>query len=553
MRSTARFAAPCLLASLAALVASAPAGAARKPITGQLSQPGYTVIAVAGKAKVKSVRARDGSFRLRPQANAVTLHLRAADGIYAGPIVVGGARSRALVGVKQGAALGSVDVQDGYARVASPVRSSRLDRSRYARARDGVPIGAGVFGRVRSRPRRGAVPGDLDIDGIPNRLDIDDDGDLVLDKVDRSRRARAAQDAPRDPFDLATSLGGVPLERTANVNAGSTDAQIATVLPDFGFMSLGWPSSAVPQADSVELDCGGTPNPSPPPPLVGGLSYCSYDGTGRLEQLEPPRDEFPECCDADGDGYGSLEEGRQFGPDFVIFHLNHGAMASEIGTGDTIILRLTSGGQETQLVDTQQFIFATTPALASFRDDAGNTTVVPYPVQEGEPGTFENGFPVSDGSDADSDVELTVTLWRPQRRPTAEQECVQPPAPGCTENEWIDVGGLDYTASSREGQRRTNDAGWCTQGDFSSSDPNLVAGFPDPQGGGFRDRAPSQAPSQENTLTYTVNLTNCLQAFGIGFARGDTQLFGFEAFTPIQGSGSAGVDNAATHIAFTRR
>jgi hypothetical protein len=316
---------------------------------------------------------------------------------------------------------------------------------------------------------------------------------------------------------------------------------------------------ALPQADLVELDCGGTTNPSPPPPLVGGLSYCSYGGTGRIDEDPPPGRVFPECCDPDGDGYGALEP-TAVGPDFAQFGIVHGANSAQIGTGDTLILRLTNGGQQTQFADTQQFIFATTPALVSFVDELGTKTVVSYPVPPGGPGTFNpgpgtsgNGFPVVDGPDSDSDVEVTVTLWRPQRRPTSESECVQPPAPDCTQREWIDVGGLDYTAGSREGQLRTRDAGWCRQGDFATSDPNLSPGFPDPQGGGFRDRASSRQVNAANTLTYKLNLTNCLQAFGIGFGPGQTQTFGFEAFTPIQGGGSAGVDNASTQVAFTRR
>jgi hypothetical protein len=123
----------------------------------------------------------------------------------------------------------------------------------------------------------------------------------------------------------------------------------------------------------------------------------------------------------------------------------------------------------------------------------------------------------------------------------------------CTQHEWIDVGGLDYTAGSREGQQRTHDAGWCTQGDFATSDSSLSPGFPDPQGGGFRDLAPSRPASAANTFTYKLNLTKCLKAFGLGFAKGQTQGFGFQAFTPIQGGGSAGVDNASTEVWFTRQ
>jgi hypothetical protein len=527
----------CLAVAVGLLATSVPAAAAPKRISGRLSTSGYTVIALAASGKAKAVRVRRHSFRLRLPAKRVTLHLRSADGVYAGPIVIGRKKRgrRAVLGVRAGAKLGRINVRRGYAKLAKRLRKKWVDKKRVARARKGVPIGAGKFGRVRSKPPRRSVPGDRDLDGIPNVLDIDDDGDRVLDKLDRSRRVRSAQDSGRDPFDLASGLG-VPLERTANVNAGSTDAQIDATLPDFGYLLM-----SVPKADSVELDCGGTTNLTPPPPLIGGLSYCSYGGTGRIGP--PPRNPgnaWPERSDEDHDGYGTLEP-VQTGPDFVNFKLDHGARSSEIGTGDQLILRVTDGGQETQLTDVQQFIFATVPALASYVDETGTKRVVSYPVKPGDPGTSGNGFPVVDGPDADSDVELTVTLWRPQRRPI-----------GTESGSWVDVGGLDYTAASREASARTNDAGWCQQSAFATSDPNLSPGFPDPQGGGFRDLAPARPANAANTFTYRLNLTMCLQRYGIGFTVGETQAFSFEAFTPITGGGSAGVDNAMTEVSFTR-
>ena len=546
MRSVPVVVASSVVICCGVLAASASA-AAPKPITGKLDQPGYTVVALTPSGKTKSVRTRKGGFALRPPAASVTLHLRGADGVYFGPLVVGRTGKRAIVGVRAGAKLGTVKVLDGYGRTSKSLSSKLVDSEKTARARKGVPIGAAVYGRVRATPKRGAVPGDLDIDGVPDRLDIDDDGDKVLDKFDRTPRARKAQSpGHQDPFDLQSSLGAIPLPETANVNAGSTDAQIADVLPQFGFLSM-----SAPEGYTAELDCGGTANPAPPPPLVGGRTYCSYGGTGRVD-LPPPRNVFPECCDADGDGHGTLEPITR-GPDFTIWHMDHGADASQIGTGDQYILRLTRDGVETQLTDMQQFIFATTPALASYRDEAGNATVVSYPVQPGDPGsTDRNGFPVLDGPDAGSDVEVTVTLWRPQRRPTTQDECAQP-GPTCIQTEWIDQGGLEHTVSTTAGQLKTNDAGWCTQGDFESSDPRLSPGFGDTQGGGFRDLAPSQPPSITNTFTYTLNLTRCLKEFDIGFAKGQTEGFTFQAFTPIQGDGTAGVDNASTLVFFTRR
>ncbi len=553
MRLATRFSALCLAGSLGLIATSAPAAAAPKSIAGNLSEPGYTVIALAANGQVKVARVLGGRFELRPPAERVTMHLRAQGGTYAGPIVVGRRMSgrRAIMGVRAGARLGRIRLLGGYAKISRRLRPGRVDGSRWARARRGVPIGAGVFGRVRSQPPRRAAPGDRDVDGIPDQLDIDDDGDLVLDKLDRSRGRRALASADRDPFDLASSLAP-PLERTANVNAGSSDAQIDSVLPEFGSIGMGFPSLGVPQADLIELDCGGD-RQIPPRPI--GLRYCSSGGTGRVEM--PPGSDtlvpFPGSpggpLDRDEDGYGTVI--TESGPDFEIFHISHGATSAEIGTGDVLVLRLTKDGQETELTDMQQFIFATVPALASYVDETGKETKVSYPVAHGDPGTAPNGFPVVDGPDAGSDIEVTVTLWRPQRRPTSEAECVQPPAALCTETEWIDAGGLDYTASSRDGQRATNDAGWCRPNHFDENDPNLIPGFPDPQGGGFRDRAADRPANPANTYTYTLNLTRCLSHFGFSFNSGQSRQFGFEAFTPITGDGSAGIDNATTFAYFT--
>jgi hypothetical protein len=116
--------ASCL--ALVALVAvSAPAAAAPKRITGKLSRPGYTVIALAASGKARVARATSGKFRVRPPAGSVTLQLRGTDGIYAGPVVVGRQKrgKLAILGVRAGARLGRISVRRGYAKV-----SRRLGR-----------------------------------------------------------------------------------------------------------------------------------------------------------------------------------------------------------------------------------------------------------------------------------------------------------------------------------------------------------------------------------------------------------------------------------------
>lgn len=174
------------------------------------------------------------------------MHLRAPNGRYAGPIVVGSRKRgrRAIVGVRAGAKLGRIKVRRGYARVRRKLPKRWVVATRVARARKGVPIGAGAFGRVRSRLSRGAPSDDRDLDGIPDKLDIDDDGDLILDGVERSasRRPRAADTFP--VFGAGARLE-VGLDGTANANPRHAtdpgrpafdDAQISAALAASGVL-----------------------------------------------------------------------------------------------------------------------------------------------------------------------------------------------------------------------------------------------------------------------------------------------------------------------------
>ncbi len=144
-----------------ALVLAVPASATArpKPITGKLSKPGYTVIALGIDGRATSVVAKHGNFKLRPPAKTVTLQLRAPDGVYAGPIVVGQDKQgkRALLGVKAGAKLGKVKVKGGkgYAKPKKKLAKEWLDMKLTATAKKGVPIGAGNFGLVRVKKLKG--------------------------------------------------------------------------------------------------------------------------------------------------------------------------------------------------------------------------------------------------------------------------------------------------------------------------------------------------------------------------------------------------------------
>jgi hypothetical protein len=541
VRSETGVVASCVVLSFAALAAGAPATAKLRPITGRLSQPGYDVIALATDGKATTVRARTGRFRLRPPAAAVTLQLRAPNGGYAGPIVVGRKGKRAVVGVKAGARLGRVTVHRGYAKVSKRLRKRWIDARRTARARRGVPIGVRVFGRVRSRPPRARVRGDRDLDGIPDPLDIDDDGDLVLDNLDGSRaggpvrRARAAQAAggeATNPYcqPIASGLQSAAFFQSANVNAftlrGLRADQIRDKIDEDLMASEGLRFSPIDASscnplttDPVELDCGGAPDPNNPDSWIGGLSYCTRGGSGQTFEdqgsLAFPGPAFGQL-DPDGDGKGTLPR-----PSF----LRPRAKSAEIKTGQPLSQVVTNGdGTETSYPGALNFVFVTTPALASYRDSAGNcakvsgtagmcATEFSYPMAADAPGNVNNGFPVAGGpcppgpppSCVDGDVVLTLTFWRPQREPVPKDP------PGAA---WMDIFGLTYSVGVGG-----STGGGCAQQDFSSSDltASTLSGRV-----GLTDSEGDQPSSPANTFTYNVDLSKCyLAGHGRPFASRD--------------------------------
>lgn len=545
----------CLAACLVLLVAIGPgAAAARKPITGKLSRPGYTVIALPGDGRATAARASRGTFRIRPRAQSVTLHLRAPGGVYAGPIVIRGEGRRAILGVEAGARLGKINVRPGYARLARRLAGRWVAGVFTARARRSVPIGARVFGRVRSKPPRTAVPGDRDRDGIPNPLDIDDDGDLILDNLDRSRKARAAQSSqPSGEFFLASWLDRA-LDETVNANAPNlTDPQIEAALPSYGDLGI-----EILPGDSAELDCGRPQSRADPG--VGGLVYCSPGGTGRIANYPTDPSTWPPFpgsrggpFDPDSDGFGTLTQQPDLPPGDSAMFLRHGATSAQIGSGDVLIQRVTTDGTERQFPATLQYVFATAPALVSYSDGQGNSATVSYPVaghpgpgcgpppgcSGPDPGIRGNGFPVKAGPNGD--VVLTLTFWRPQRRPiSGEPGYSDPPSA------WIDIGGLNYRATVAD-----KDPGEfsCEQTAFPPPHPNLTPTDPTPEpgGGGFRDQAVDQPASPANTFTYTLNMTRCLSSKGFSFEPGEERGMGFAAVVPN------GIDTAGVSVFFKRQ
>jgi hypothetical protein len=529
----------CGAAAVLALVAPAAAAARFAPISGTLSKPGYTVIALAAHGHATSVRATHGSFSLRPLAGRVTLQLRAPNGIYAGPIVIGSDQhgARAIVGVTAGARLGriTINVRRGYAKVARRVVKRWVDTSRWARARKGIPIGARNFGRVRSKPPRVLPPGDLDADGVPDRLDIDINGNLILNDVDRSTLSRARMAQAESPFNITTSLFGGWFGDAVNADARAvTDADIDRSLATNEYVAIGL------LPGSPELDCGGAPDPNNPQGWIGGLSYCTRGGTGAMVLAPSQFEPFPACCDPDGNGYGTLSNNSHLPPPGS-FSLKPNATSSQIRTGDVLIQRVTSNGVTTDTPTMLPFVFATAPGLVAYDDGQGDKATVNYPVDPRTgPGIYGNGFRVAAGPNGD--VALTLTFWRPQRRSI-------PPEPGA----WTDIGKLSYGASIQSvgASNVPGPSTDCPKSAFSDNDPNLSP----PQAlnsstqGWVTDLATDQPANPARTITYTLNVTNCLAAHGLAWNPGEEAQIRFWATDGFSSSSS----DTDMWTVFTRR
>ena len=536
-------------ALLAGAKPSKPITAALKPITGRLDKPGYTVIALAANGQAGSVIAQGGSFSVVPPATKVTLQLRAPDGIYAGPVVLQekGAKRKpnlAIVGVRAGAPIGAVTVNSaaGYAlaRLTKRAWKTWVDTTRWARAKNGVPIGAGNFGRVLAKPPRVPPPGDMDADGIPDALDIDVNGNLILNDVERTATAaaRASQAAQGSTFTAVTGLflpgnafGISGLTQPVNANApGVGDGAINDALVSDGSIGMGVDRPDHPYL-SGELDCG-------------GLTYCSAGGTGvHLDALfpHPPNPKpFPSCCDANGNGLGSLDVNPT---DAMGVHtglhllLAPHASADQIRGGDVLLIHATCKpdlghpcstpapgeppqpppwSSQAELTTTLASVFATVPALASYTDALG-THEVSYPIVQG------TSLPVAAPAGG-TDVSLRLTFWRPQRRALPDEVTAGA-------GHWIDMGGLIHYAGNGPNTP-------CPASAYSNVDPSLTA-----SASGFIDSAQDQPANPHNTFSYTLNLSQCLAAAGLPWDLGQrTSLFFVALLPPVNNQPANGAD-----------
>lgn len=490
----------------ATLIAATAATAAPAPVTGTVPA-GHRLVALSYTGAVTAAPKLRGKVTLVPPARAFTLHLIGPTGRYAGPVVVGKApKNRLVVGVRAGAKLGTIRRVKG-AFVAAPPAAS-IDRARTANAKNGVPLGAKALGLARAKAAGPSGPGrDLDRDGVPGAYDIDDDGDLILDNLDRNAAGASISQLPPIPGTGPGTVPGttpasaeprifsnlkLPIEASLNANAGITRAEVDTALRGNSTLAI-----AVPAGDEVELDCG-------------ALGYCTTGGTGTILGGGA----FPSTVDADGDGFGTLTKGPTGD-----FQLKPGAASTQIGSGDAFIWRSTTAGVETTTPGVLNFQFITTPAITGYQVNADAAVGVSYPVAPSDSGTMNNPILVPHSGD----VKVTFTLWRPQRAAISAAGEV---------GDWVDIGGLTYSvdlpnAPSTPGSPGAGGPGLCTAAYLSTTDASLTLGAE-----GVLDTGRDGVPDPAKTLTYTVDLAGCVASkSGESWDAGETLKVDLQAHT----------------------
>ena len=356
---------------------------------------------------------------------------------------------------------------------------------------------------------RAGVGRDQDLDGLPGAFDVDDDGDRILDNVDRPG-ARASLHDPAGnrlhPFwvinaglevsyiadDRGATQGaaGYALNRSA-AGPFAADADFLK-LRDLMMKERGALLFPLPGA-AAQLNCGDR---------TTGLPYCRPTGTGAF--LTRNR-KFPEQFDSDNNGFGSLEPVPAFaeGQDGLgtlqsvspssVFGLAPMAGGDAIGSGDTFVELITG---QLPLTVTLNTVFETVPALAAW-SDGGALQPIAYPVPRGGAGSESNGFELNPS--AGGDYVLGLSMFRPQRR------AIGPEGTG-----WIDVGGLRYTVVGKTGGAeppRVALPGQRLLGRGRGRDRRRGRGV---------DNGASKPTSPANTFAFAVNISACLRASGLG-------------------------------------
>ena len=445
--------------------AAAPGASAAKPISGKLSEPGYTVIALGSRRRwqtpcwpkrrhLQGAACRESTFPSSPCSS------RAPDGVYAGPVVVAtgaevaGVRSSAS-GREQSSARIKIHVAKGYRQgQGRACRRTRSPPSASRGRREACRSALGASGVSQSRG--GSVSGDRDVDGIPDLIDIDDDGDLILDRSDvkngkkkkkknkKKRKARAAYVWPSGTFLLFSDLDAAFFQ-TANANAPGLLPQRDRGGSAEPRNSCPWGSTLPTARPSLTAPSRRSRGRSDP----RGARLLLHGGDGEVFRFlgaSPSRAAAipTETASARWLGRRTCPPERTPCSFLTARTAPRSAQATSSCSASAVVVATSFA--------TLQYMYVTTPALVSYTDTAGNcakvagtpgpcVTEFSYPVASGAPGNRETAsrsrHPL--GQDVIVDAHLLA--------PAAEAESWSIKSHRRPPTAWTDIGGQESGAS----------------------------------------------------------------------------------------------------------
>lgn len=489
-------------------------------ITGKVKNGGgYTVLLLSKDGSSKSVTlTSNGKFSFsgvrKSSLKNASLQLVSSEGRHFGPVVLSKKGSKVSTtfsgkldsGVKV-IALGNISLKNSYATITSKATTNAGVAIAKAKVKSssGKPIGAGEQGLVQtsssariktlkaSEENSNGI--DSDLDGLPDAFDADDDGDLVLD----------ASDSDSSGADVPYSSMNLDFRKTINshVRTGLSDSIIDAVISGENtfnlttFISL--PQNIASSVTAGHVVCNESLpycKPNNPTSLFGGVSESGTEFKGKF---------WSELLNSDG--FPRLESINLGGFPVMLASIQPRVGRDQFRVGDVIRTVLTgASGEVSSRTFTVAPYFVSVPAMLSYNGGSGVVNVdysSVSPTTGSIPGT-SSGDPIV----LTSDGLLTVTFWRPQR-----------PAIRSDETGYYDWGRMNYGLSVGELQAT------CA-GLYSNVSSDLVADST-PFGNGdsvfynqgangtpYRDSQDDRAASITNTLTFTVNLKECINRTG---------------------------------------
>lgn len=496
-----------VLALPAALLLALPASAmAGNMLKGKVSGgKNYTLLVLGtdGTATTKKLGS-SGKFQVKlPKgSSAVTLQLLKPTGTYFGPVVLAKKKSTAYLGLKTGTDLGTIKLKSGFAATTKSVAKAKLStRITAAISSSGKPVGAGKLGVVKRSGSASAVTAatfgngfgdngagqDTDTDGLPDAIDADDNGNLLLDGVDP-----ATASTPASNSGLFSDLR-VDMQSALNANATGISA---TQVSDFITQNLGMvfyfstePSLRTESGstvDSADVDC-----------LT--LPYCTRGGgtaiiSGVTESSASlPRGSLWTSYSPNGSGLPNLELINNDGQAAWAMGIQPHASTGQIQPGDTFQVQFRASSGVWVVPTTLATYFASVPALKSY-EAGGGAVELTYPSPSASTITLPSGT-----------NNLALTFWRPQRMPI----------PGVDSGTFVDAGHLHYGLTV---QTNTQEFGCASDySGLSSTLTNEPPASSDPSSSLFTllDSADDGSPDAANTLSFTTDLRSCLSRNGV--------------------------------------